>query len=194
MVAIVIVKNMDLKSNIEALLFVAGKPMSVKKIGELVNSKEVEVAYALSELQEKYVASASGIQIFSTGTQWQMGTAGDCAPIVGEFVKQEFAGELTRPQLETLTVIAYRGPISKQELEIIRGVSCSLIIRNLSIRGLVDEEYDQKFKQNKYRVSMDFLRHLGINQVEALPEYNELHGHEVMETLLAQQPSPLTSS
>ncbi len=179
---------MILKSKIEALLFVAGKPLTVKKIAELVADKEPEVALALLELQGQYSAS-SGIQIFATGSQWQMGTSGECADIVAEFVKQEFAGELTRPQLETLTVIAYRGPISKTELEIIRGVSCSLIIRNLLIRGLIDEEHDSKLKQNKYRISMDFLRHLGITQVEALPDYQSLHGHEVMETLLRQQES-----
>ena len=183
---------MAIKSKIEALLFVAGKPLSAKKIGELVGEKEAEAAVALKELQEQYIAAASGIQIFGTGSQWQMGTSGECADIVAEFVKQEFAGELTRPQLETLTVIAYRGPISKTELEIIRGVSCSLIIRNLLIRGLIDEEHDLKLKKNKYRISMDFLRHLGITQVEGLPDYASLHGHEVMETLLAQQqPEPV---
>lgn len=176
-----------LKSKIEALLFVAGKPLSPKKIGELAGAKEAEVSAALHELQEKYADALSGLQIFSTGAQWQMGTAGECAPVVAEFVKEEFAGELTRPQMETLTVIAYRGPISKYELEIIRGVSCGLILRNLLIRGLIDEEHDVKLKAQKYRVSMDFLRHLGLTQVSDLPEYAALHGHEVMNTLLEQQ-------
>lgn len=182
---------MPLKSKIEALLFVAGKPLSAKRIGELIDAKEIEVAGALQELRAQYASVSAGIQIFSTGAQWQMGTSGECADIVAGFVKQEFAGELTRPQLETLTVIAYRGPISKAELEIIRGVNCGLIIRNLLIRGLVDEEYDTRVKQNRYRVSMDFLRHLGLTQVENLPEYTALHGHEVMATLLAQQANGL---
>src|SRR3989338_11468329 len=177
---------MAIKSKIEALLFVAGKPLSAKKIGELVGEKEAEAAVALKELQEQYIAAASGIQIFGTGSQWQMGTSGECADIVAEFVKQEFAGELTRPQLETLTVIAYRGPISKTELEIIRGVSCGLILRNLLIRGLIDEEHDSVLKQSKYRVSIDFLRHLCLQSLETLPEYASLHSHEVLQTMLAQ--------
>ena len=89
--------------------------------------------------------------------------------------------------METLTVIAYRGPISKGELEIIRGVSCGLILRNLMIRGLIDEEVDSKIKQSKYRISMEFARHLGLPSVESLPEYERLHSHEVVQTLLAQQ-------
>ncbi|MBI2552020.1 SMC-Scp complex subunit ScpB [Candidatus Uhrbacteria bacterium] len=177
---------MTLKSNLEALLFVAGRPMTIKKIAEFVGEKEARVGEALKELQEEYKARASGLQIFSTGKNWQMGTAGETAAVVAAFVKEEFAGELTRPQLETLTVIAYRGPISKGELEIIRGVSCGLILRNLLIRGLIDEEYDAVRKENRIRVSMDFLRYLGVRLVEELPDYGALHGHEVMTTLLEQ--------
>lgn len=178
---------MILTAQIEALLFVAGKPLTAKKIGELMGAKESEVETALKELQTQSQERGGGVQIFSTGKSWQMGTAGEAAPVVERFVKEEFSGELTRPQLETLTVIAYRGPISKYELEIIRGVHCGLILRNLLIRGLLDEEYDAKKKETKYRISMDFLRHLGLRSPAELPEYEKLHGHEVVQTLLSQQ-------
>lgn len=178
---------MTLASKIESLLFVAGKPMTAKKIEELVQAKEAEVESALKELQVQYGERQSGLQLFSTGRQWQMGTAGESSPVVEEFVREEFSGELTRPQLETLTVIAYRSPVSKYELEIIRGVHCGLILRNLMIRGLVDEEYDAKKKEHKYRISMEFLRHLGLRSPEELPEYDKLHGHEVVQTLLKQE-------
>lgn len=177
---------MSLKSKIESLLFVAGKPMTAKKIGEVVEAKEGEVEGALKELQKEYAERSGGLQIFYTGRSWQMGTAGQNAPTVEKFVKEEFSGELTRPQLETLTVIAYRGPISKGELEIIRGVQCGLILRNLAIRGLIDEEYDAKRKEHKYRVNMEFLRHLGARAPIELPDYEKLHGHEVISTLLEQ--------
>mgnify|MGYP001619933875 CR=1 FL=1 len=178
---------MSLKSNVESLLFGAGRPMTAKKVGEFVGEKEGPVEDVLKQLQQEYKGRESGLQIFSTGKNWQMGTSGESSSAVAAFVKEEFAGELTRPQLETLTVIAYRGPISKIELEIIRGVSCGLILRNLMIRGLVDEEYDPVRKENRIRVSMDFLRHLGVRAVEELPEYEALHSHEVMATLLEQQ-------
>ena len=176
-----------LTSKIESLLFIAGKPLTAKKIGELLNVQESEIAAALKELQAQYKETHRGVQLFSTGKQWQMGTFGENAAVVAQYVKEEFSGELTRPQLETLTVIAYRGPISKVELEIIRGISCGLILRNLLIRGLVDEEYDAKRKETKYRISLEFVRHLGISSVEELPDYEKLHGHEVMRTLLEQQ-------
>lgn len=175
-----------LKSKIESILFIAGKPMTPKKIGELLGVKETDIENALKELQAQYKEAQSGVGIFCTGAQWQMGTVGENAEVVAQYVKEEFSGELTRPQLETLTVIAYRGPISKAELEIIRGVSCGLILRNLMIRGLVDEEYDAKRKETKYRISLEFVRHLGVSSVEELPEYEKLHGHEVIQTLLSQ--------
>lgn len=178
---------MSLTAHLEALLFVAGKPLTTKKISELIGKKEVEVELALKELQARYQTEGRGTQLFSTGKQWQMGTAGESTAVVEAFVKEEFAGELTRPQLEALTVIAYRGPISKYELEMIRGVSCGLIVRNLMIRGLIDEEHDAKRKENRYRASLEFLRHLGLRSVEELPEYEKLHGHEVLQTLLNQQ-------
>ena len=178
---------MNLKSKIESLLFVAGKPLTVKKIAELIGAKEGEVEVALKELQTHYAEQRSGLQFFSTGRQWQMGTSGENAELIATFVKEEFAGELTRPQLETLTDIAYRGPLSKAELEIIRGVNCGLILRNLLIRGLIDEEYESARKENRFRVSMDFLRFLGVRSTQELPEYATQHGHEVIQTLLQQQ-------
>lgn len=178
---------MAFKSNIESLLFIAGKPMTAKRIAELLKVEENEVKLAIKELQTEYAERKSGLQIFSTGQQWQMGTAGEGRAAVENFIKEEFSGELTRPQLETLTVIAYRGPLSKGELEIIRGVSCGLILRNLLIRGLIDEEYNKDKKETRYRVSIDFLRYLGVRAVEELPDYEKLHGHEVMEALLNQQ-------
>src|SRR3989338_5206789 len=176
-----------LASKIESLLFVAGKPLTAKKIGELAETKEKDAEDALRELQREYLDRRSGIQLFSTGKTGQLGTAGNNSAVVEKFVKEEFAGELTRPQLETLTVIAYRGLISKGELEIIRGVSCGVILRNLMIRGLIDEEFDGKIKQSKYRISMEFARHLGLPSIEALPGYASLHSHEVIQTLMSQQ-------
>lgn len=179
-------KNMSLKSKIESLLFIAGKPLTTKKIAENIKAKENEVSIALKELQTEYANRQSGVQIFYTGHKWQMGTAGENTKVIENFVKEEFTGELTRPQLETLTVIAYRGPITKQELEIIRGVSCGLILRNLSIRGLTDEEYNTTRKETYYRISIDFLRYLNLNSTTALPNYEQLHQHEVIQTLLQQ--------
>jgi segregation and condensation protein B len=101
-------------------------------------------------------------------------------------------GELTRPQLETLTIIAYRGPITKPEIEQIRGINCSLIIRNLLMRGLVEEAESAEKLQPVYSVSGDFVRHLGLHAIGELPEYASFHENEKMTQMLSEleQQSP----
>ena len=92
-----------------------------------------------------------------------------------DFLKDEINGELSQPSLEALTIIAYRGPISKLELEKIRGVNCSLIIRNLLLRGLIEEKFNKTKNENYYTVTNDFIRFLGLNSLSDLPEYEKLN-------------------
>lgn len=113
-----------------------------------------------------------------------MTTAPEHAELVASFVEEDLHGELTRPQLETLTVIAYRGPITKSELEQVRGVHCGLILRNLMMRGLIQTEEDPTKLQMVYTVTMDFLRTLGVASLAELPEYETLHTAEAMNRLL----------
>ena len=86
-------------------------------------------------------------------------------------------GELTRPQLETLTVIAYKSPITKSEIEQIRGINCTMILRNLLMRGLIIEE--EGTLESVYTVSLETLSLLGITKVEDLPDYQKLHDEEI---------------
>ena len=99
------------------------------------------------------------------------------------------SGELTPPSVETLTIIAYRVPITKPAIEQIRGVNCSLILRNLLIRGLIEEHEDKQRLQNTYTISFEFLRHLGVDRVEDLPQYIELHADEIVQQFIQETPS-----
>jgi segregation and condensation protein B len=119
-----------------------------------------------------------------SGTSWQMVTAESVSKIISEYIKDEVSGELTRPSLEALSIIAYRGPLSKAEIEEIRGVNCSIIIRNLLIRGLIEETKQQKKVVPKYNVTVDFLKYLGIERVSELPEFEKLNSHEILEQIL----------
>jgi segregation and condensation protein B len=97
-------------------------------------------------------------------------------------VKDETTGELTRPQLETLTVIAYRGPVSKAELEQIRGVNCTMILRNLMMRGLINEQTENGVAQ--YAVAMEFMSFLGAASAAELPDYEMLRRDKRIEDIL----------
>ena len=178
---------MNLLSQIESILFVASKPLSAKDISKAVKEKETEVRTVLEDLQVKYNGDASGIHVLIEGDKYQMSTNPDNLEVVDLFIKDEAAGELTRAQLETLTVIAYRGPVTRPELEQIRGVNCSLILRNLLIRGLIEEQDGENKLLPVFTLSMEAMRHLGIKTTNELPDYDKLHAHEYVVNVLDQE-------
>jgi segregation and condensation protein B len=178
----------QLISKIESVLFVASAPLSIRKITQAVEAVEVEVAEALNILAEKYKAGTeSGILLMHTNDEWQLVTNPEYKAIVEKFLKTEISGELTKPQLETLTVISYCGPVTRAELEKIRGVNCSLILRNLLMRGLVKETTAELSLLPTYEITIDYLRNLGIQSVTELPDYETLHTHEYLAPALQEE-------
>lgn len=175
----------NLKNQIEGLLFISHKPLSAAEIAKLIEVKTPEVEQALATLAKEYEAKKGGIQFLALGDKYQLATAGSVAPVVKKFIKSEVTGELSRPSLEALTIIAYRGPIAKAELELIRGVNCSLIIRNLLMRGLVEAKEDKVRKEIFYQITFDFLKFLGLSQVAELPDFERLNRNNNLEKLLA---------
>lgn len=178
----------SLKSQIESLLFLSNRPLTANKIASLLSASPKEVETALEELFVEYKQSERGIKIFKNGKEWQMGTSPENAALVSAFLQEELTGELTKPQLETLAIIAYRGPITKGEIEQIRGINCSLILRNLLIRGLIQIE-KKKDGEPVYSISMDFLKFLGVTSPQELPEYENLRRQEICDRYLNQQNS-----
>lgn len=177
---------MALVSKIESILFVASKPLAVKKIAKALSTGEQETKEAIVGLMEKYNRPESGVVILENNEEYQMVSSPDNRDAAEQFLKAEVSGELTRPQLEALTVISYCGPITRPELEQIRGVNCSLIIRNLLMRGLVKENEDPANLLPTYEVTMDYLRHLGLTKISELPDYEVLHNHEYVMKVLGQ--------
>jgi len=175
---------MSLKSQLESLLFVAIKPLALKELVNLTNTKSKEVEEALISLEEEYRSGERGLSLVKNNNQYQLTTAPDNTALVQEFLKDETNGELSQPSLEALTIIAYRGPIGKLELERIRGVNCSLIIRNLLLRGLIEEKHDKTKEENYYTVTHDFVRFLGLNSVNGLPDYSKLSQSEEANQLI----------
>ena len=178
---------MSLLSQLEALLFVAEKALSPKDIATLLEVKEGRAQEVLELLETKYNHDESGIHLFFHDGTIKMGTNPQHGMIVEKVVKAEIKGELTKAQLETLTVIAYKGPITKPELEQIRGVNCAVILRNLHIRGLIEEQKITHGILPSFVLSFAALSHLGITQVSDLPEYETLSTHEHITQTLEQQ-------
>lgn len=183
---------MNLKRDIESLLFVAAKPLTLKKLAELTGRQPEAVAGAVSELRLEYNRDEKGVQIQQHGQQVHMVSSPLAANVVTAFVKDEQSGELTDPAIETLTIIAYRGPMTKSELDQIRGVNCSLILRHLMIQGLVEASEDRAKMITRYSVTLDFLRFLGVRSVDELPDYRQLRHDENLRELLLAEPTAET--
>lgn len=176
---------MTLKSQIESILFMSPDPLTIKKLSELTKRSRDEVEKAITVLEQD-MQGDRGVMLLRQGKEVQLTSHPDNARLVEQFVKSEMTGELTRPQLETLTIVAYRGPIAKAELDAIRGVNCAIILRNLLIRGLITRTETAKSVFH-YEISMDFLRHFGLSSVKELPKYGELSSHELIEELLKRR-------
>lgn len=181
---------MTLSGKIESLLFVASHPLSLRKLAELTGASPDEVQAAVDELRLRLNTEDRGLQLIVHGASVQLVSSPLNSALVTKFLKEEQAGELTRPSLETLTIIAYRGPISKIQLDTIRGVNCSLILRNLMIKGLVEAKPHKDKYQTTYQVTFDFVRFLGLEKISDLPDYDRLNRDERLEELL--HPKPVT--
>lgn len=177
-----------LVSKIESLLFITNQPFTIKRLAELTKTEKKEVEEAVALLTEQYNTGEKGIHIQRIGDKVEMATAPENSKLVKEYIKEEMTGELTRAALETLTIIAYRGPIARAELEQIRGVNCAVILRNLSMRGLVEAKEDKKKLQTSYNITLDFLKFLGVNQQSDLPEYEKLNSSENLQKVLNPTP------
>lgn len=173
-------------TTLEALLFASAKPMAVSTLKKALDVSDEVLREALDDVKARFNAEGSGIHLVEADGAVQFATNPACAEALEALTKQEASGELSRPSLETLTIIAYRGPVTKPEIEQVRGINCSLILRNLLMRGLIEETDDASRLQPTYTVSVKFLRHLGVHAASELPQYGDLHGNERIGKMLEE--------
>ena len=119
-----------LKKKIESLLFVSDRPLTIKELAKILQAENSEIDAAIKELVDEYNLKNGGIMILYNDQKAQMATASDNREVVEGFLKEELNGDLSPASLETLSIIAYRSPITREEIEQIRGVNCAIILRN----------------------------------------------------------------
>lgn len=168
-------KNNNTVAALEALLFYYGEPLDVKKIAKFLGVKESECGVLIEELSAKLSADPkSGLMLLKHDNSFQLVTKPDLAWLGQKLVQEEFKEELTPAALETLSIIAYLGPVPRSTVDYIRGVNSSFILRALLVRGLVTREVQETRKNTfEYKVSFDFLKHLGLEKIEDLPEFEK---------------------
>jgi len=161
---------MSLDVQIEALLFYKAAPQSKKNICKLFSASEEDLASSITLLRERLQTGAT--RLIETETEIQLVTAPELADFIETLRKQELSGDIGKAGAETLAIILYREPISRVEIDRIRGVNSSFILRNLLIRGLVVRESitGQGFQ---FRTSPKLLQHLGTEMKQELPRFAE---------------------
>ncbi len=175
-----------LKSIIESLLFISGDPVEISKIAKVTAAPKPEVENALMILQVEYSSSERGLAIIRKDEKVQIATNPANASFVSQFVKSETQDNLSRAALEALSIISYRSPISRAEIESIRGVNCSFTLRSLLMRGLIERiENPRDNRGYLYEVSFEFLKKLGVESVEKLPDFEKLSKDERINSIIA---------
>lgn len=166
---------MELQSKIEGLLFYKGEPMSVKKLAELFSVSTEEIEESLPKLEQSL--TNRGITLIKKDDSIMLAIAKELSPIIETIRKDEITKELSKATLETLSIILYKNGTTRNEIDYIRGVNSSFILRNLLIRGLIEKEQDKNdSRRNVYKPTFDMLSYMGVHSVEELPDYIKIVG------------------
>lgn len=175
-----------LESQIESVLLFKNEPVSVKELSDSLGRKPDEIKEALRNLQDFY--KERGIVIVSDGEEYALGTHPVNSGLIEGLQKEELSRELGRAGLETLAVILYRGPISRREIDQIRGVSSGFILRSLLIRGLIERTDSQSGERSfSYKPTLKLFEHLGVRSKEELPEFSQ--AFKKMEEFVKESPA-----
>jgi segregation and condensation protein B len=161
--------ELSLKAKIESLLFVAAEPVAVDRLVSVLEIDRDEVEAALQALAAEY--TGRGIRLQRKGQRVQMVTAPDTADLVRLFLGLELSGKLSPAALETLAIVAYRQPVTRAEIEAVRGVNSDSVLRTLLLRGLIEEQdrLDQPGRPFVYGTTFEFLQQFGLASLEQLP-------------------------
>lgn len=145
--------------------------MSFKKMAQILELEEEKVIAAAKELKEDF--QNRGLRLIEKDSKVQIITAPEAGKYIEKLVAGHLKEELSDAALETLSAISYLGPISKAEIEELRGVNCAFSLRNLLIRGLIEKVENSSGKAALYKTSFDFIKKLGIQEEKDLPEYEK---------------------
>ena len=163
----------ELESKIEGLLFYKGEDMAIKKLAELLQVTEDEIEEALKKLEQSL--QNRGLVLVRKDDSVVLGITGELSSLIESIRKEEIAKELSKASHETLTIVLYKNGIARSEIDYIRGVNSSFILRNLLVRGLVEKIVDPKDSRRMlYRPTFDTLSYMGISSIKDLPNYEQI--------------------
>jgi len=161
-----------LEMRLEALLFVASEPVTAAQLAEALEEKPQNVEAALRTLEAEFIARR-GLRLQWHGGRVQLTTAPDLATLIERFLGLEATARLSRAGLETLSIIAYRQPITRPGIDSIRGVNSDGVLKSLLNKGLIQEvgRAEGPGRPILYATTSAFLQHFGLGSIDDLPPF-----------------------
>lgn len=180
-------------SHIEALIFASDKPLAITDLTELLNNAMAfiedratpqQVEAAIEAIKEKYDSEFYAFGLAQSGGGWQFLTKPEYHKTIAQLNGDKFLKKLSVASIETLSIIAYKQPVTKSEIELIRGVNCDYAVQKLLEKELVvisGRKEDAVGKPLIYSTSKNFMDYFGINSTEDLPKIKEILNQEIIE-------------
>lgn len=167
-----------IKSAFESMLFVWGDLLSAKEASEVFGISEKEAIGCFEELALEYRQEGRGIRIRRVGKSFQFITLGDNEEFVRKLCTPVKVKKLSRAALEVLAIIAYKQPVTKGEIDAIRGIKCDRVIEGLSKKGLVKAlgRSDAVGRPVLYGTTEEFLKNFGFSSLKELPDIEDIEG------------------
>jgi segregation and condensation protein B len=165
------VEHEQYKAALEAILFLKEEPVRADKLAAVLEISPEEVRTLLKELQQELVSQRRGLRIFEIAGGYRMGSAPELASFLEKAFGEEESGTLSPAALETLAIIAYKQPLTRVEIEAVRGVRCEHILDNLLKRKLIriSGRKEGPGRPLIYKTTPDFLQYFGLKGLDDLP-------------------------
>lgn len=174
-VAVPTVTEAELPALLESLLFIAPAPTPVTRLSQVLGVTNEAIETALDTLARGYLAGDRGLRLLRKGDRVHLTSAPEAAPHIERFLGLDLSSKLSAAALETLAVIAYRQPLTRADIEAIRGVSCEGVLRTLVARELVEPvgRLEQAGRPFLYGTTLQFLQYFGLDSLDSLPALPE---------------------
>ena len=192
--------------HIEALIFASEKPLVIDDIVELLNNAlgfiddratPEQVEAAIQAISEKYNSEFYAFEMVESGGGWQFLTKKEYHKTIAQLNGDKFLKKLSVASIETLSIIAYKQPVTKSEIELIRGVNCDYAVQKLLEKDLIiisGRKEDAVGKPLIYATSKSFMDYFGINSPEDLPKINEILKQEIIEATKIEKQESVDAS
>lgn len=158
-------------SQIEAILFYKNEPVKIEELARILNLNQEETRDALLKLEQSLINR--GISLINNQNEVSLTTSIQTKELIDSLRKEELNKDIGKAGLETLAIVLYNEGVSRREIDYIRGVNSYFVLRNLTIRGLIEKYQEKEARIPKYRPTLKLMAHLGITKKEELPNFQK---------------------